>query len=227
MLDWLNNPQRRLLVMTLNPAGHLIPKNSINDLYQHNYTTLVMTTKTITPTTTAPSTSPAVMMAMVPPNATTTNSLLDTTLSSEELTGNYQKTIEVSLATTSTVMTPAIATMAATAAMTAATALLAPLPPPSSSFSTLDGVPRGKCVYFLKRQLHHCPSILRDNYRREVICGDFPIHSKIETLVVLFDEILQPLLQNSLNRKMWPEVVGKDLNARMKDVRNTLTEVSE
>ncbi|XP_046805883.1 dynein beta chain, ciliary-like [Lucilia cuprina] len=218
LLDWLNNPQRRLLVMTLNPAGHLIPKNSINDLYHHNYATLMPKTITTTSATAVVPTTTTTALSSISVNAT----------SSEELAGNYKKNIEVSLpsAPTSSIIAPAIATVAATAAMTAATAaLLTPLPPPSSSFSTLDGVPRGKCVYFVKRQLHAAVALTRDNYRHEVIFGDFPIHSKIETLSVLFDEILQPLLQNSQNRKLWPEVVGKDLNTRMKDVRNTLTEI--
>ncbi|KAM7359982.1 dynein beta chain, ciliary-like [Cochliomyia hominivorax] len=224
LLDWLNNTQRRLLVMTLNPAGHLIPKNSINDLYHHNYAILMPKSITTLQQVAAATTTTTPTLPVGATATTTSNSLLDQGLSSEELAGNYKQNIEVSLASVSSVMVPAVATVAASAAMTAATALLAPLPPPSSSFSTLDGVPRGKCVYFLKRQLHS-PPLTRDNYRHEVICGDFPIHSKIETLSILFDEILQPLLQNSLNRKMWPEVVGKDLNTRMKDVKNTLTEI--
>lgn len=173
-------------------------------------------------------TSALTAVAVIPSTTTAPSSVsVNAATTSEELAGNYQKNMEVSLTSTSSIMAPAVATMAASAAMTAATAaLLAPLPPPSSSFSTLDGVPRGKCVYFLKRQLHAAAALTRDNFRREVVCGDFPIHSKIDTLAVLFDEILQPLLQNSLNRKLWPEVVAKDLNTRMKDVRNTLTEVS-
>lgn len=35
LLDWLSNSQRRILVMTLNPAGQLVPKSSISDLYQN------------------------------------------------------------------------------------------------------------------------------------------------------------------------------------------------
>lgn len=208
LLDWLNNPQRRLLVMTLNPAGHLIPKNSINDLYQHNYAILLPKTTPTTTTTTATTT----------PTVDATKMLA--TAKVEEGKEMFRENIQISLTSSSTAILPAIAT----AAMTAVTALLAPLPPPSSSFSTLDGVPRGKCTYFLKRQLN--TSLTRDNFRCEIISGDFPIHSKIETLAILFDEILQPLMQNPLNRTQWPDVVGKDLNARLKDVRNTLTEVS-
>ena len=213
--------------MTLNPAGHLIAKNSINDLYHHNYAITM-------PTAATKATTMATVAAVATTNTPSTSVSANAT-ASEDLTGNYKQNTVVNASTPTPTTVPAsaisafmlptaVATVAATAAMTAVTALLAPLPPPSSSFSTLDGVPRGKCAYFLKNRLG-CP-LTRDNLRREVICGDFPIHSKIETLAVLFDEILQPLLQNPHNRKMWPEVVVKDLNTRIKDVRNTLTAVS-
>lgn len=55
---------------------------------------------------------------------------------------------------------------AAVSAVVSATpgALLIPLPPASSSFTTLDGVPRGKCAYFVRRNTSDGPltaSILR------------------------------------------------------------------
>ncbi|XP_037943923.1 dynein beta chain, ciliary-like [Teleopsis dalmanni] len=174
VLDWLNNNQRRILVMTLSPGGHLIPKNSMNDLY-FNYA-VQHTTNTVATTSTAAATSELVE-----------------------------------------------ATAITTAAVAAATALLIPLPPPSSSFSTLDGVPRGKCAYFARRQLGVPLTVT--NFGTEIMYGDFPVHSKIETLAILFDDVFQPMLQNPFNRKLLPKIVCKDLETRMKDVRNTLNEI--
>ncbi|KAH8326498.1 hypothetical protein KR067_009278 [Drosophila pandora] len=101
-------------------------------------------------------------------------------------------------------------------------ALLVPLPPASSSFTTLDGVPRGKCAYFVRRNSSGGP-LTAGNFSEEVLYGDFPVHSKIETMSLLFDEVLQPLLEQAQNQ--WPSVVRKDLQTRTKEVRNTLTEI--
>lgn len=102
-------------------------------------------------------------------------------------------------------------------------ALLVPLPPASSSFTTLDGVPRGKCAYFVRRHSSGEP-LTAFNFPESVLYGDFPVHSKIETMSLLFDEVLQPLLEKV--QSQWPAIVRKDLQARIKEVRNTLTEVS-
>ncbi|XP_068157565.1 LOW QUALITY PROTEIN: dynein beta chain, ciliary [Drosophila tropicalis] len=121
----------------------------------------------------------------------------------------------------------ATATVSAVSAVMAATpgALLVPLPPASSSFTTLDGVPRGKCAYFIR-----CSSgggsafkLTEANFASSVLYGDFPVHSKIETMSLVFDEILQPLLEQA--QSQWPAMVQKDLQTRIKEVRNTLTEI--
>lgn len=113
------------------------------------------------------------------------------------------------------------ATAAVVAAATAAGALVVPLPPASSSFTTLDGVPRGKCAYFIRHNVG--VPLTADNFQSSVLYGDFPVHSKIETMSLLFDEVLQPLLERA--QGVWPSPVRKDLQARVKEVRNTLTEV--
>lgn len=117
------------------------------------------------------------------------------------------------------------ATSAATAAVvTAATTtgtLLVPMPLASSSFTTLDGVPRGKCAYFIRHNV--AQPLTAANFQSTVLYGDFPVHSKIETMSLLFDDVLQPLLERA--ERQWPEPVRKDLQARIKEVRNTLTEV--
>ncbi|XP_030369376.1 dynein beta chain, ciliary [Scaptodrosophila lebanonensis] len=179
VLDWLEQRQTRVLVLTLSPGGELIPRSSLSDLYQ-NY---------------------AVQSSARAPNTGTNNS-------------NNKSELVDAIAT---------ATVAVSAALAASSALLVPMPPASSSFTTLDGVPRGKCAYFVRRDED---VLLNDsNFEMAVLYGDFPVHSKIETLSLLFDEVLQPLLECPLNQKRWPAVVSKDLQARIKEVRNTLIEI--
>lgn len=117
------------------------------------------------------------------------------------------------------------ATSAATAAVVAAATttgtLLVPMPLASSSFTTLDGVPRGKCAYFIRHNV--AQPLTAANFQSTVLYGDFPVHSKIETMSLLFDDVLQPLLERA--ERQWPQPVRKDLQARLKEVRNTLTEV--
>lgn len=119
------------------------------------------------------------------------------------------------------VTTDSAATAAVVAAATAAGAMVVPLPPASSSFTTLDGVPRGKCAYFIRHNVG--VPLTAGNFQSSVVYGDFPVHSKIETMSLLFDEVLQPLLAGAEGG--WPSPVRKDLQARVKEVRNTLTEV--
>lgn len=211
--------------MAVNPAGHLIPKNSINDLY-HNYALPITSSNNQLAATAAPkiaTSSTSTMAAATLNNATLPmgNASAGGVGAGGAGVGFAEQScsaaaVGVSVSTTLSV--------ASASAMTTATALLVSLPPPSSSFATLDGVPRGKCAYFVRRQLD--VALCRDNFHGQVICGDFPVHSKIDTLAILFDEILQPLLQNHHNCRLWPESVNKDLSNRMKDVRNTLVEVS-
>ncbi|KAH8251731.1 hypothetical protein KR038_005556 [Drosophila bunnanda] len=119
------------------------------------------------------------------------------------------------------VMATATAAVSAVVAVTPG-ALLVPMPPASSSFTTLDGVPRGKCAYFVRRHSSGGP-LTASNFAESVLYGDFPVHSKIETMSLLFDEVLQPLLEQV--QSQWPAIVRKDLQTRIKEVRNTLTEI--
>lgn len=169
VLDWLNNPEMRVLLMTLNPAGDILPKNTFSEFPY--------------------------------------SSLNSRERPSPTSSGNQANKVDDAVAIPST-----------------STLSNFPPPPPASSFTTLDGVPRGKSAYFLKKDFN---VITMDNFEYEILCGDLPVHSKVETLVILFDEIYFPLLSNPMNRKMWPETVTKDLQRHMKDLRNTLCEVSE
>uniref|UniRef100_A0A1B0AHJ1 Uncharacterized protein n=1 Tax=Glossina pallidipes TaxID=7398 RepID=A0A1B0AHJ1_GLOPL len=171
LLNWLQNGQHRVLVVTLNLNGTLIPTNSINEISQQ----------------------------YVIPN-------------------NIQKAALIA-PNTSTELSTSL--LAVSAAMNA-TACLLPIPATSSSFSTLDGVPRGKCVYFLRKQLNI--PLINENFRKHVIFGDFPIHSKMETLSVIFEEVIKPLLQCAQNRKFRSDMQNKDLDARIKDIHTNLIE---
>uniref|UniRef100_A0A1A9W2M5 Dynein heavy chain tail domain-containing protein n=1 Tax=Glossina brevipalpis TaxID=37001 RepID=A0A1A9W2M5_9MUSC len=171
LLNWLQNGQHRVLVVTLNLNGSLMPTNSINEISQQ----YVIPSNTQKPTSIA---------------------------------SNISTELSTSL-------------LAVSAAMNA-TACLLPMPATSSSFSTLDGVPRGKCTYFLRKQLNI--PLTNENFRNHVIFGDFPIHSKMETLSVIFEEVLKPLLQCAGNRKLRSDVQNKDLDARVKDIHTTLIE---
>ncbi|XP_053970080.1 dynein beta chain, ciliary [Anastrepha ludens] len=173
MFDWLHGAQQRILVMTLNHSGYLVPKIGLTELH-HNYALQ--------------------------------SSLSSTTTASAAITDPCSTAV-----------------VASAAAVAAAAVLMLPMPPPSSSFSTLDGVPRGKCVYFVRRSADI--PLTAANFRTQILCGDLPVHSKIETLSLLFDEIFQPLLECPLNRKSWPKPVQKDLQIRTKEVRNTLVEI--
>lgn len=47
----------------------------------------------------------------------------------------------------------------------------------------------------------------------------------VECLSALVDEVVYPLLSNSLNRYLWPEVIVKDLDNQMQSIRNVIAEV--
>uniref|UniRef100_A0A1A9VM46 Uncharacterized protein n=1 Tax=Glossina austeni TaxID=7395 RepID=A0A1A9VM46_GLOAU len=172
LLNWLRNGQHRVLVVTLNLNGTLIPTNSINEISQQY----------VVPNNTQKA-------ALIAPNTSTE---LSTSL------------------------------LAVTAAMNA-TACLLPIPATSSSFSTLDGVPRGKCIYFLRKQLNI--PLINENFRKHVIFGDFPIHSKMDTLSVIFEEVIKPLLQCAQNRKFHSDMQNKDMDERIKDIHTNLIEI--
>ncbi|XP_060647178.1 dynein beta chain, ciliary [Drosophila nasuta] len=138
------------------------------------------------------------------------------------LQGNNSAASRASTAVHDSGASPITATAAVVAAATSTGgALLVPMPPASSSFTTLDGVPRGKCAYFIRHNL--AVPLTADNFQSSVLYGDFPVHSKIETMSLLFDEVLQPLLEQAQGN--WPTPVRKDLASRVKEVRNTLTEI--
>lgn len=47
----------------------------------------------------------------------------------------------------------------------------------------------------------------------------------VACLSALVDEVVYPLLSNSLNRYSWPEVIVKDIDNQMQSIRNTIAEV--
>ncbi|EDW45240.1 GM10108 [Drosophila sechellia] len=78
------------------------------------------------------------------------------------------------------------------------------------------------CAYFVRCNTSDGP-LTASNFAESVLYGDFPVHSKIETMSLLFDDVLQPLLEQA--QSQWPAIVRKDMQARIKEVRNTLTEI--
>lgn len=228
MLDWLHNAQQRLLVMTLNHSGYLIPKIALSELH-HNYTAQSTLSSTPPPPTTATATFiSATPTAIMDPCAALANPVDHTMAATAATAATSEPTAKSNdvgppSKTVNTASSTAI--VASAAAVAAAAVLTLPMPPASSSFSTLDGVPRGKCVYFVRRSANI--PLTAANFRTQILCGDLPVHSKIETLSLLFDEVFQPLLECPPNRKSWPKPVQKDLQIHIKEVRNTLVEVSK
>lgn len=43
---------------------------------------------------------------------------------------------------------------------------------------------------------------------------------------ILLDEIYYPMLNNSANQSGWPDVIKKDVDLHIQDLRNTIAEVS-
>lgn len=44
-------------------------------------------------------------------------------------------------------------------------------------------------------------------------------------LAALVEEVVYPLLSNTFNRHLWPEVIVKDIDNQIQSIRNTITEV--
>jgi dynein heavy chain len=51
-------------------------------------------------------------------------------------------------------------------------------------------------------------------------------HSPIEDLSVILDEIIYPILSNPANQDNWPEVIKKDVDSHVQELRNVIAEVS-
>ncbi|XP_039966059.1 dynein beta chain, ciliary [Bactrocera tryoni] len=221
MFDWLHNAQQRLLVMTLNHSGYLVPKIALSELH-HNYAAQSTLSSTPTPPTTA-SVISATPTAITDPYAALANPVDHTMAATTATSEPTAKSNDVGPPSKAANTTSSTAIVASAAAVAAAAVLTLPMPPASSSFSTLDGVPRGKCVYFVRRSANI--PLTAANFRTQILCGDLPVHSKIETLSLLFDEVFQPLLECPPNRKSWPKPVQKDLQLHIKEVRNMLVEI--
>lgn len=47
----------------------------------------------------------------------------------------------------------------------------------------------------------------------------------IDDLSILVDEVFYPLLTNEQNQRGWPEVIKKDMEIQLQELRNTIAEV--
>lgn len=43
---------------------------------------------------------------------------------------------------------------------------------------------------------------------------------------ILLDEVIYPILNNPVNQEGWPEVIKKDVDLHIQDLRNVIAEVS-
>lgn len=57
-----------------------------------------------------------------------------------------------------------------------------------------------------------------------IVFGDVSWKS-MEQLAVFFDAVAYPLLINAGNRTMWPQCVVKDVDDKLKDLLNTITDI--
>ena len=154
VFDWLNNAHRRILILTLNQAGSLIP------MVNFTIPSASGSTSAVSATTTYSSVGNS-----VPPTTTTKSS--------------------------------------------------------AASHQSVGILAKGKSVYFVKKIL--C-TVTLDNFQSGILFGDLPTCTG-KSLPILFDEIFFPLLNNPMNRKLWPEIVSKDLQAQTNKLQNILAEV--
>ena len=50
-------------------------------------------------------------------------------------------------------------------------------------------------------------------------------HRPMNDLSVLLDEVYYPILSNPANQEGWPDVIKKDLDLHIQDLRNVIAEV--
>lgn len=64
-----------------------------------------------------------------------------------------------------------------------------------------------------------------ENFRQNLVFGDMspkPMHD----ISILLDDIFYPILNNPNNQTRWPEVIKKDIDLHIQDLRNAIAEVS-
>jgi dynein heavy chain len=60
---------------------------------------------------------------------------------------------------------------------------------------------------------------------QQIIFGDTS-NRPMNDLSVMLDEIFYPMLNNPVNQEGWPDVIKKDVETQVQDLRNLLAEVT-
>lgn len=89
-------------------------------------------------------------------------------------------------------------------------------------FNNFPSNSKSKVCYFIKKS----PIELTfENFRENLVFGDIsarPMHD----VSILLDDIFYPILNNINNQTEWPEVIKKDIDLHIQDLRNAIAEVS-
>lgn len=78
-----------------------------------------------------------------------------------------------------------------------------------------------KSVYFTKMLPH---PVTDENYKEVLQFGDIP-PNPLDTLSLLLEEVVSPILSNPKNRENWPNCVADDVLRQVKNFRETVLEV--
>ncbi|KAG5679915.1 hypothetical protein PVAND_009451 [Polypedilum vanderplanki] len=95
---------------------------------------------------------------------------------------------------------------------------------PSGNLQPFANFPIGiksKYCYFVRRATIQ---LTAENMRHSIIYGDMS-PNPINDLSVILDEIVYPILSNPLNQENWPEVIKKDVDSHVQELRNVIAEV--
>lgn len=80
---------------------------------------------------------------------------------------------------------------------------------------------KGKICYFIRKG----PLALTpENMRESLIFGDVS-GLPVDDVSVILDDIFYPMLSNPCNQVGWPEVIMKDVDSHVQELRNVLAEV--
>lgn len=61
-------------------------------------------------------------------------------------------------------------------------------------------------------------------HQQAIICGDMS-QRPMNDISILLDEVYYPILNNPANHEGWPDVIKKDVDLHIQDLRNTIAEV--
>lgn len=89
-------------------------------------------------------------------------------------------------------------------------------------FNVFPNNSKSKVCYFVKKS---AIALTVENFRENLIFGEIP-PKPMNGISVLLDDIFYPILNNANNQVEWPEVIKKDIDLHVQDLRNAIAEVS-